>query len=88
MRLLNINGDDGPILKKFFTCDNCKFLGNSAVSFSTNPYKCYYDDVLKKDLSSFKLMWGDIGENKITPLFCPFIIKKIRNEKLKEINEK
>jgi len=85
VKLLNINGDEGPTLKKFFTCDNCKFLGTSAISFSNEPYKCYHDDFIKQNLTTFKLMSGDINSDKITPSFCPFIISKIRKEKLKEL---
>ena len=42
---------------------------------------------MKETKANMNIMIGDIGPDKITPDFCPFIVKKLRNEKLKEIYE-
>ena len=83
---MNINGEDGPIMKKIFTCEKCKYLSKAVLGVK-KPYKCFYDLIVKGKIS-FDLMNGDIGTDMITPNFCPFLIKKLRNEKLKEIDEK
>lgn len=83
---MNINGNDGPTLKNVFTCKNCKFLIN-AVLGSKKPYKCFNDDNIKNYHLGFSFMLGDIGDELITPDFCPFLIKKMRTEKLKELDE-
>ena len=84
---MNINGKDGPTLKKIFTCDRCKWLGNSVLGSmgGRKPFKCFHDEILIKYNSSFNLMNGDIGEDLITPEICPYLIKRTRTEKLKEI---
>lgn len=87
MKLLNINGKNGPNLKNIFSCENCKYLGKSAFNIN-KPYKCYHDDAFLSGKTSYELMKGDIDENKITPDFCPFLVKQMRNEKLKEIKLK
>jgi hypothetical protein len=86
---LNINGNDGPSLKKFFTCENCKWLSNSVLGMGggSKPFKCFHDEIIRKYDSSFNLMLGDISEEMITPEICPYLIKKMRNEKLKELYE-
>jgi len=88
MTLLNIDGTDGPVLKQIFTCTDCKFLSKSTFGhYGKTPYKCYHDDIMKETKANMNIMIGDIGPDKITPDFCPFIVKKLRNEKLKEIYE-
>ena len=85
---MNINGKDGPTLKQIFTCDGCKYLGLSAFgSYGKKPFKCFHDKFIASYTTSFHLMTGEIGEDQITPESCPFLLKKIRNEKLKELNE-
>jgi hypothetical protein len=79
---------DGPTLKKVFTCENCKWLSNSVLGgLNGKPFKCFHDDLANGYNTSFDLMKGDIGEELITPENCPYLIKKLRTEKLKEINE-
>ncbi len=74
---------EGPTLKSFFTCIKCEYLITSIISdFGKYPYKCFHDDVIRKNLNIIR---GDIGSDKITPAFCPFLIKKLRTEKFKEI---
>jgi hypothetical protein len=86
---LNINGKDGPTLKQIFTCEGCKWLSNSVLGSmgGSKPFKCFHDETVTKYNSSFNLMSGDIGVEMITPEICPYLIKKMRTEKLKEIYE-
>jgi hypothetical protein len=84
---LNANGTDGPNLIKIFSCDNCRFLGSASVGLYNSPYKCYHPDIIKTNRTSFTLMQGDIGKEKVTPDFCPYIFKKERYEKMKNIKE-
>lgn len=83
---MNINGKNGPTLKKIFSCDNCKYLINITLNNITHKYqyKCYHDDIIKNN-NRFNIMMGDVSADKITPYFCPFLINKMRNEKLKEL---
>jgi len=87
VRKLNDGGIDGPILMKVFSCKDCRFLGTAAVGMYNYPYKCYHNDIIKTNRTSFTLMQGDIGKDKITPDFCPYIFKKERYEKMKNIKE-
>ena len=85
---MNINGKDGPTLKQIFTCDGCKYLSYSVLGgMNGKPFKCFHDNLVMKYSTSFDLMKGDIGEELITPENCPYLIKRMRTEKLKEINE-
>jgi len=88
---------NGPKIKKIFSCDGCEFLdlstfgkysknSNIQKMLSNTPYKCYHDNIVKNQ-NSFDLMAGDINEYKITPTFCPFLMNKMRNEKLKELTK-
>lgn len=88
MKILNTDGNNGPTLIKIFSCNNCKFLGGATVAFGGMPYKCYHDEIVKNTKSTFQLFSGDIGYDKITPEYCPFLFKKMMKEKLKEINKK
>ena len=83
---MNINGIEGPILKKVFTCDNCKYLSKATLNGISKgyKYKCYHNDMIKNS-TRFNIMQGDISSEKITPDFCPFLKNKLRNEKLKEL---
>lgn len=83
---MNINGNDGPTLKKFFTCKGCKYLSKSTMGgkIGYKPYKCFHDSIIKNS-NRFNIMIGDIDESQITPDFCPFLILKERKEKLKEL---
>ena len=74
---------EGPVLIKVFSCKDCIHLKNSALSYNTKkPYSCYHDDIIMIK-SGPQLMLGNIGSDKITPDFCPFLFKRIRIEKLK-----
>ena len=83
---MNINGNDGPTLKKVFSCDGCKWLSNSVLG-GQKPFKCFHDELITKYNTSFNLMLGDIGNELITPEICPYLMKKMRAEKLKELYE-
>ena len=84
---MNINGKEGPTLKKLFTCEYCKYLGSSVLgNLGRKQYKCYYNKETKTDtIKNLKLIDGDIDSSKITPDFCPFLIKELRFEKLNEL---
>jgi hypothetical protein len=86
---LNINGKDGPTLKQIFTCDDCKWLGNSVLGslHGKYPFKCFHDNFVNGYNTSFDLMMGNISSELITPENCPYLMKKMRTEKLKDINE-
>jgi hypothetical protein len=83
---LNINGREGPILKKVFTCDGCKWFGDAALSVGRKKYRCNHYSVIHGKSTSFELMMANIDFERITPDFCPFLMLKMRNEKLKELN--
>lgn len=76
---------NGPILIKVFSCNDCIYLKNATLRYShtvRNPYSCYHDDIVMKK-NGPQLMLGNIGPDKITPDFCPFLFKRNRIEKLK-----
>ena len=83
---MNIKGKDGPVLKSYFTCENCKFLSEFSLTYGKYPYKCQHEDVLNYNKSNFQVIYGDIGTEKITPIFCPFLLRKQRFEKLNKID--
>jgi len=84
---MNINGNEGPTLIKVFTCEGCKYLGNSVLGvIGRKQYRCYYNKEQKSSVKDFKLIDGDIDSSKITPEFCPLLLKKNRFEKLKKIS--
>jgi hypothetical protein len=87
MKILNSDGIDGPILKKIFSCENCKYLGNATVGLGGLPYKCYHNDIISSFKSKYDMFSGDISSEKTTPYFCPFLFKKERLEKIKNIND-
>ena len=88
MEIVNIDGVDGPVLKKIFTCQDCKFLGETTFGNYgiKKPFRCYHPDIIKDKLNMTTIASGDIGSDKITPIFCPYIVRKMRNEKLKELD--
>ena len=76
---------EGPVLLRVFSCKDCIHLKNSTLSSLYNtkkPYTCYHNDMIIGQ-SGLLLMLGNIGSDKITPKFCPFIFKQQRVEKLK-----
>ena len=74
---------EGPLLIRVFTCKDCIYLKNSPISFNTKkPYSCYHDNIVMLK-NGPQLMLGNIGSDKITPEFCPFLFKRQRVEKLK-----
>lgn len=83
---MNINGTDVPTLKKVFTCEGCKWIINAVIG-SNKPYKCFHDENIINYNKGYQYMLGDVGSELITPEFCPYLVKKLRTEKLKEINE-
>jgi len=87
---LNPNGIDGPTLKQIFICEGCKWLSMSILGSlsGTFPFKCFHNELLPGGRydNQFNLLKGDIGIELITPDWCPYLLKKIRTEKLKELN--
>jgi len=82
---VDINGNDGPSIKKTFSCENCKWLSETY----TEKYICFHPDNLSIDkISIYDLFLGTIDKNLRTPTFCPYLIKKLRCEKLKELKIK
>jgi len=88
---VDINGNTGPEIKikKYFSCEGCQWLGN--VYGDNQKYSCLHPDVTSnyKDDTEFmyKIFMGNIDNKDLkTPTFCPYLIKKLRLEKLKEIN--
>ncbi len=88
---MNITGNTGPRIKKNFTCEGCDFL--SSYPYESNYIKrsCLHPDVLSKYKNDgdmiMKIFVGNLDSDLKTPLFCPYLIKKLRYEKLKNINE-
>lgn len=89
MKNLNKDGINGPFLKELFSCEKCKYLSTSTLNQIDKhmPYKCTHDNIIKNQ-NTYRLMTGDINNYKITPDFCPFLIKVTRKEKINKINEK
>lgn len=84
---MNINGNDGPTLIKIFSCEHCKYLGKSILGeLGKKQYRCYYNSEQAKSVKDLKLIDGNIDSSKITPEFCPLLLKMNRFEKLKEIS--
>ena len=85
---MDITGNDGPKIKKIFSCVGCKWLGD--IYGENQKYSCLHPDVTSKykDDTEFmyKIFMGTLDKNLITPSFCPYLIKKLRFEKLKELN--
>ena len=81
---MDINGNDGPTLvvtKKFY-CTGCKWVTHAILL----PNGCVCSDV-----DWFGTMWGvnnQLPKDLETPFWCPFLLKKLRKEKLKELNER
>ena len=87
---MNITGNAGPTIKKIFTCEGCEWLGS--VNEVYQKHSCLHPDVISKykDDTEFmyKVFTGTLNENLSTPLFCPYILKKMRLEKLKKLDDK
>jgi len=78
--------NEGPSVKKFITCSGCIHLKDATFTdFGNKPYKCFHDDIIKNSITSYDIMKGDINANKITPSYCPFLVKKLRLEKIKNL---
>ncbi|MBN1214202.1 MAG: hypothetical protein JXA99_02045 [Candidatus Lokiarchaeota archaeon] len=82
--MVNESGNNGPTIRKVFFCTDCKYLKDGGAIINS---KCMHDDILNKDLSSWSFLVGEIKPDKMTPSICPFLMQKMREEKLKEINE-
>jgi len=73
---------EGPVLLRIFSCKDCEHLKKASIGLAKNPYSCYHNDIIMKK-NGPQIMLGDIGKDKITPEFCPFLFKRQRVEKLK-----
>jgi hypothetical protein len=87
---LDIDGNAGPKIKKIFTCEGCEYLSSYPYGDNYIKRSCLHPDVLSKYGGDSQIMMrvfvGNIDSNLTTPMFCPYLIKKLRYEKIKEIN--
>ncbi len=85
---MDITGNAGPKIKKIFSCEECKWLGN--VHNEYQKCSCLHPDIISKykDDAEFmyKIFSGTLNKDLSTPIFCPYLLKKMRYEKLKELN--
>lgn len=86
---MDITGNAGPTIKKVFTCEGCQWLGD--VYGEYQKHSCLHPDVISqyKDDTEFmyKIFAGTLNKDLTTPMFCPYLLKEMRREKLKEIND-
>ena len=86
---MDISGNDGPSIKKTFTCKGCKWLSDSDNYYTKRS--CLHPDIVSKYTETeliYKLFEGMLKFELDTPSFCPYLVKKIRLEKLKTIDGK
>ena len=87
---MDITGNDGPKIKRTFTCKGCKWLGD--VYDKRDVRSCLHPDVISQYKSDsefiYKIFMGTLNSELKTPSFCPYLIKKLRYEKLKTIDDK
>lgn len=74
----------GPVLLRVFSCKDCEHLKKATLFTNRTPYMCFHDNVIK-EMNGVQLVSGNIGKDKITPEFCPFLFKINRVEKLKSL---
>ena len=86
---MDITGNAGPKIKKVFTCKGCQWLGD--IHGEYQKHSCLHPDVISqyKDDTEFmyKIFAGTLNKDLTTPMFCPYLLKEMRREKLKEIND-
>jgi hypothetical protein len=76
---MNLNGNiEGPVLKNTYSCEECKYFSDEYIWLN---YKCLHPNLVK----SFSGL--EINKNKETPMFCPFLLKKLRLDKLNKLNK-
>jgi hypothetical protein len=78
--MLNDSGNEGPTIKKVFFCTDCKYFKKSLGILSS---RCLHGNIDK----NIYFMVENIEKSDITPTFCPFLMRKMREEKLKEIED-
>lgn len=84
--LTNSGKNEGPTIKKTFICKGCMWLHEITPPplvnpFNRNKYSCLYPQ-----LPQFQSISLKIADDCHTPFTCPFLLKKMREEKLNEIN--
>lgn len=81
-------GKNGPSIKRVHTCKGCKWLSNKNQYYKKKS--CLHPDIINKNKSNiiYDIFLGNISDELITPSFCPYLLSKIRKEKLKKINNK
>lgn len=76
---MNINGNkEGPVLKKVYSCEECKYFSE----YRWLENRCLHPILVNKYSGL------DINRSKETPVFCPFLIKEMRKEKLNILNDR
>ena len=86
---MDISGNEGPKIKKVFTCVGCKWLGKGEGVYDNQKPSCFHPDIVSKYTDQefiLKTFMGTLNKDLSTPIFCPYLIKKLRYEKLKELN--
>lgn len=87
---MDINGNIGPKIKKIFSCEGCKWLGDIIMNpREYQKYSCLHPDVISKYSEvdfMYKVFSSTLNEDLSTPMFCPYILKKMRLEKLKKLD--
>lgn len=79
---MDFGKNEGPKIKKTFVCEGCIWL--SDISIISKQYFCVHPQmtIIDNDWRIF----NSIEENLLTPFTCPFLLKRMRKEKLNEIN--
>lgn len=87
---MDITGNAGPTIKKILICEGCQWLSDIK-GCEYKRYSCLHPDVISKykDDSEivYKIFVGTLNKDLSTPMFCPYILKKMRLEKIKEIDD-
>lgn len=83
---MDIDGNKGPTAKKIFFCDRCEWLGDG---YQGNK-SCYHPEIIDSYNNDteiiYRIFMGNIDKDLKTPLFCPYLAKKMRYEKIKKLN--
>ena len=91
--MIDNDDNEGPMIKKSFTCKGCKWLNNIYDDNSKlfNKNSCLHPEVISQYKTDsefiYKIFMGTLNENLETPSFCPYLLKKLRLEKLKTIDD-
>lgn len=90
---MNSGSNDGPSIKKILVCDGCKWLKKNHPTPLINPfnrtkYFCYHPEMIfNSDNLRLDVLDENIKDNNLIkpPFNCPYVLKKLRQEKLNEL---